>query len=246
MKTTLLNLLQFISMLLLMQACTDGPGQRNYPPPPAPPTCFLPLFGHLYGKPKEIRETIIEEGSKPSETSSTLDWASRKAIGISPQAVTYLDADFRPDSTVSPDHKEFQHYFKTPYYQYYFSFTHTNEPQEYHFPYELDTVNRTVRELKYSAPADTSEYSIDYFSPDGFLVHRFVKLGKKDFYHLYYTNDNHGNPIEARMVMSGADFVQEKYYYDYDEQGNWLTKELYHYNLTGERYKMKFTRKIAY
>ena len=245
MKTILSNLLQFISVLLLMQACSGGPGQRNYPPPPAPPTCFLPLFGHLYGKPKEIRETIISD-RKPKETSTTLDWASRKAIGISPQEITYMDADYRPDSTVTIDHKEFQHYFKTPYYQYYFSFTHTNEPQEYHFPYVLDTVNRTVRELKYSAPVDTSEYSIDYFSPDGFLVHRFVKLSKRDFYHLYYTNDNHGNPIEERIVIMGKDFVQEKYYYEYDDKGNWVSKDLYHYNLTGESFKMQFRRKIAY
>jgi len=246
MKTSLLNMLQFISVLLLMQACSSGPVQRNYPPPPAPPTCFLPLFGHLYDKPKEISETITSKDSKPSGTSTTLDWALRKAIGIKPQEITYLDADYRPDSTITTDRRKFQHYFKTPYYQYYFSFTHTDEPQEYHFKYELDTVKRTVRELKYSAPADTSEYSIDYFSPDGFLVHRFVKISNRDFYHLYYTNDNHGNPIEERMVLKGRDFVQEKYYYEYDDKGNWVSKDLYHYYPTGESFTMQFRRKIAY
>ena len=119
------------------------------------------------------------------------------------------------------------------------------EPAEYHFHYELDTVKRQVREVK-ANPADTSEYSIDYFSKEGFLIHRFVKLNNRDYYHLYYTNDNHGNPIEERIVIKYLDFIQEKCEYEYDKEGNWTSKDLYHYYNDGQSFKMQFRRKITY
>jgi hypothetical protein len=248
MKKDLLNSLQLICMLLLIQlvACTSTPNKKDQPPPPAPPTCFLPILGHIYGKPTEIRESIISD-PKPKEDVTTLDWASRKvsySSSILKESI-YLGADFRPDSSLSEDHKALQHYLKTPYYKYYYTFSRTKEPAEYHFHYELDTAKRQVREVK-ANPADTSDYSIDFFSRDGFLIHRFVKITNKEHYHLYYTNDNHGNPIEERIVIMNLDFIQQKCEYEYDKEGNWLAKDLYHYSPDGKKIKMQFRRKITY
>ena len=126
MKKHILSSLQLILLLLLLQliSCRSSPQKSNQPPPPAPPTCYLPILGHLYGKPTEIRETIISE-PKPKEDTTTLDWAFRKAKFSSPflKRCIYLGNDFRPDSSLSEDHKELQYYLKTPYYKDYYSFT---------------------------------------------------------------------------------------------------------------------------
>jgi hypothetical protein len=227
-------------------SCRSTPQKSNQLPPSAPPTCFLPISGHLYGKPIKIIETIISD-PKPKEDTTTLDWALRKVIYSSSvfNECIYLGTDFRPDSSGSEDHKTVQYYLKTPYYKDYYSFSRTSEPAEYHFLYELDTAKRQVREVK-ANPADTSEYSIDYFSQDGFLIHRFVKITNKESYNLYYTNDNHGNPIEERIVIMHLDFIQGKCEYEYDKEGNWLAKDIYHYNPDGKSFKMKFRRKITY
>jgi dTDP-4-amino-4,6-dideoxygalactose transaminase len=42
------------------------------------------------------------------------------------------------------------------------------------------------------------------------------------------------------------DFIQKKCTYEYDKEGNWLTKDLYHYNADGKSINMQFKRKITY
>jgi hypothetical protein len=236
--------LQLVLFLLVMQmvACKSAPSKKDQPPPPAPPGCLLLTGEHIYGKPKEIRTATISD-SKTTRDTATFDWASRKVTYLGD--ITYMGVDLRPDSSVAIDHRSFQHYFKTPYFKEYYSFSHTTEPAEYHFLYELDTVKRQVREIK-ANPADTLAYSIDYFSGEGFLIHRFVKLSKKDNYHVYYTNDNHGNPIAERMITRDLDFIQEKCEYEYDKEGNWVIKDLYRFYPDGQSFKMQFKRKITY
>ena len=42
------------------------------------------------------------------------------------------------------------------------------------------------------------------------------------------------------------DFIQEKNEYEYDKEGDWTAKDLYHYDKDGKSFKMQFRRKIAY
>ena len=240
-----------MALLLLVQlvACTDSQNKNKQPlPPPASPTFVLPGTGIIYGQPIEIRETTIPDSrSRKGEDITILDWTLGRATFSSPfyKDIIYWGTDFQPDSSGSEDHKALVTYLKTPFYKSYNSYSRTKEQEEYHFRYEMDTAKKQLRELN-ADPSDTSSYSIDYFSGDGFLIHRYVKLSKKEYYHLFYINDNHGNPVEERMVVRDLDFIQEKYEYEYDKEGNWLEKDLYHYSPNGQHFKMQFRRKITY
>ena len=236
-----LRLILLLSILQLA-ACKPAPSKKDQPPPPGPPSCLLLTGEHIYGKPKEIRTTTITD-RKSTEDTAVFDWASRKVTYLGD--VTYMGADLRPDSGVAIDKRSLRRYFKTPYFKEYYSYLLSTEPAEYYYLYEVDTVKRQVRKVKEN-PADTLEYTIDYFSADGFLIHRFVKLSKTENYHVYYTNDNHGNPVEERMVTRDINYIQLKYEYAYDKEGNWVTQDLYRFYPDGRSYKMHFKRKITY
>ncbi|OQP53740.1 hypothetical protein [Niastella populi] len=228
--------------LLQLAACKPAPPKKDQPPPPAPPTCLLQSGEHIYGKPKEIVTTTITDRTS-TENTAVFDWASRKVTYLGD--TVYLGADLRPDSSVAIGKRSRMRYLKTPYFKEYYSYLLSTEPAEYHYFFEVDTVKRQVRKVKEN-PADTSEYTIDDFSAEGFLIHKYAKLGKMENYHVYYTNDNHGNPVEERMVTRDINYIQYKYEYEYDKEGNWVKRDVYRFYPDGLTVKMEFTRKITY